>query len=214
MSCQTWHLKELEVEHIEVREVLRCILHTIMFHRALCLVRPKDTDSELFEITYVKCGDDELDRKIEERIDQLIIWTKKHTNKKILICLSFYEIKNKQAKWFNNKIERVYWEHWYINLQLVKSRTIGRFHQTGQTTKLEEKSVKHAALESALHEVIFQIIRFVNEKSNHVPSVPSSNESASFPFDITIPSSSDYSFGWRADVFKRMLQTGHSNLLH
>lgn len=29
------------------------ILHTIMFHRALGLVRPKERDLELFEITYV-----------------------------------------------------------------------------------------------------------------------------------------------------------------
>lgn len=29
------------------------ILHTIVFHRALGLVRPKDVDLELFEITYV-----------------------------------------------------------------------------------------------------------------------------------------------------------------
>ena len=29
------------------------ILHTIVFHRALGLIRPKDIDLELFEITYV-----------------------------------------------------------------------------------------------------------------------------------------------------------------
>lgn len=29
------------------------ILHTIVFNRALGLVRPKDVDLELFEITYV-----------------------------------------------------------------------------------------------------------------------------------------------------------------
>jgi hypothetical protein len=29
------------------------ILHTVVFHRALGLVRPKDIDLELFEITYV-----------------------------------------------------------------------------------------------------------------------------------------------------------------
>lgn len=29
------------------------VLHTILFHRALGLVRPKDVDCELFEITYV-----------------------------------------------------------------------------------------------------------------------------------------------------------------
>ncbi|XP_039116975.1 autophagy-related protein 101-like [Dioscorea cayenensis subsp. rotundata] len=213
MSCQTWQLDELEVEPLEIREVLRCIVHTIMFHRVLGLVRPKDTDSELFEITYVKCGDEELERKIEEKIDQLIVWIEKHPNKKISVCLSFFEIKNKQTKWFN-KTDRVYWEHWYINLQLVKSRTITTFHLIEQTTKLEEASSKHAALESALREVMFQIVRFANEKSNHVPSVPSSHDSVSFPFDITIPSLSDFSFGWSADVFKRMLQTGHPNLLN
>lgn len=29
------------------------ILHSIVFHRALNLVRPKDVDLDLFEITYV-----------------------------------------------------------------------------------------------------------------------------------------------------------------
>lgn len=29
------------------------ILHTIVFHRALGLVRPKDVDLELFDVTYV-----------------------------------------------------------------------------------------------------------------------------------------------------------------
>jgi len=34
-------------------EMFAGILHTIMFHRALGLVRPKDVDLELFDITYV-----------------------------------------------------------------------------------------------------------------------------------------------------------------
>lgn len=33
------------------------ILHTIVFQRALGLVRPKDIDLELFEITYVSNSD-------------------------------------------------------------------------------------------------------------------------------------------------------------
>lgn len=36
-----------------MREVLRCILHTICFNRALGLVSPRDVDSELFDVTYV-----------------------------------------------------------------------------------------------------------------------------------------------------------------
>ena len=85
-----------------------------MFHRALGLVRPKDVDSEHFEITYVstishpnsistsfflflrvalsttvqnlgfqvQCGDTELEKKIEEKVEQFCSWAEKHPNKK------------------------------------------------------------------------------------------------------------------------------------
>lgn len=36
------------------------------------------------------------------------------------ICLSFYEVKNKQATWFTNKVERLHWEQWYINLNVAQ----------------------------------------------------------------------------------------------
>ena len=36
------------------------------------------------------------------------------------ICLSFYEVKNKQVSWFSNKTEHLYWEQWYINLNVVQ----------------------------------------------------------------------------------------------
>nr|ABA97969.1 Glycosyl hydrolase family 9 protein, expressed [Oryza sativa Japonica Group] len=53
MNCETCQLKELELEPREIKDVLRCILHTIFFHRTLSLVRPKDFDCDFFEITYV-----------------------------------------------------------------------------------------------------------------------------------------------------------------
>ncbi|KAG9440748.1 hypothetical protein H6P81_020913 [Aristolochia fimbriata] len=217
MNCEVCQLKELEVEHFEIREVLRCILHTIIFHRALGLVRPKDIDSELFEITYVQCGDPELEKKIEEKIDQFIGWVEKHPNKKSQICLSFFEVKNKQASWFTNKTERLYWEQWYINLNVVHSKPhSSKSHHSkvvvdpGENV-LEERSMHRAALEASLREVLFQIIKFVNEKKDHIPPVPNL-EGVTFPYEITIPSSSDSSFGM--DMFKRMLQTGHPTMLN
>ncbi|XP_068655103.1 autophagy-related protein 101 [Aristolochia californica] len=217
MNCEVCQLKELEVENFEIREVLRCILHTIIFHRALGLVRPKDIDSELFEITYVQCGDPELEKKIEEKIDQFIGWVEKHPNKKSQICLSFFEVKNKQASWFTNKTERLYWEQWYINLNVVHPKPhSGKSHHSkaivdpGESA-LEERSIRRAALEASLREVLFQIIKFVNEKKDHIPPVPNL-EGVTFPYEITIPSSSDSSFGM--DMFKRMLQTGHPTMLN
>ncbi|CAI0429576.1 unnamed protein product [Linum tenue] len=223
MNCEVCQLKELEVEHFEIREVLRCILHTIVFHRALGLVRPKVIDLELFDITYVQCGDGELEKKIDEKIEQFISWVEKHPNKKSQVCISFYEVKNKHPSWFTNKTERLYWEQWYINLNVSQQQKVhsGKSHPSkivvdpgGSTVdsaenSLEERSNRRAALESSLREVLFQIIKFVNEKKDHVP--PISDGVVYFPYEITIPSSSDSAFGM--DMIKRMLQTGHPTML-
>eukprot|EP00262_Sarcandra_glabra_P015690 TRINITY_DN4898_c0_g1_i1.p1 TRINITY_DN4898_c0_g1~~TRINITY_DN4898_c0_g1_i1.p1 ORF type:complete len:216 (-),score=29.68 TRINITY_DN4898_c0_g1_i1:314-961(-) len=214
MNCEAFQLNELEVEHFQIREVLRCILHTVIFHRALGLVRPKDVDSELFEITYVQCGDVELEKKIEDKIDHFIGWVEKHPNKKSQICLSFYELKNKQATWFSNRTERLFWEHWYINLNVVyhSKAHSGKSHHAKLALDLgaDERSGRCAALETSLREVLFQIIKIVNEKKDHIPPIHNV-EGVTFPYEITIPSSSDSSFGM--DMFKRMLQTGHPTML-
>ncbi|GAB2278071.1 hypothetical protein Dimus_012768 [Dionaea muscipula] len=217
MNCEVCHLRELEVEHFEIREVLRCILHTIMFHRALGLVRPRDVDLELFDITYVQCGDTEIEKKIDEKIDQFISWVEKHPHKKSQICLSFYnEVKNNKAMWFSNRVERMHWEQWYINLNVVqrpKSYSIKSHHlrvvDVGENAS-EEESTRRAAVESSLRDVLFHVIRFVNEKKDHIPPIPN-REVISFPYDITIPSSSDNTFGM--DMLKRMLHSGHPNMI-
>lgn len=191
MNCEACQLKELVLETMEIREVLQCILHTIVFHRALGLVRPKDVDCELFEITYVQCGDAELEKKIDEKIEHFISWADKHPNKKCQICLSFYEVRNKQWCRFSNKIERIYWEQWHINLHVVSSKSRGKSSNSkapAQENLLEESGIsRHAALETALREVLFQIIRFVNEKKDHIPPLSTNSEVISFPYEINIP---------------------------
>ncbi|CAL9075828.1 unnamed protein product [Musa acuminata var. zebrina] len=218
MNCETCQLKELVVVPTEIQDVLRCILHTIIFHRALGLVRPKDVECEHFELTYVSCLPYNRSYLNYEKIDQFIGWVEKHPNRKCQVCLSFYEVKNKHATWFGNKIERLYWEQWYINLHVSNPKSHGKSHytkapvSTGGKNASEESSSRHAALESSLCEVLFQIIRFADEKKDHIPTVQNS-EIISFPFGISTPSSSDSSFGWHADVLKRMLQTGHPSML-
>jgi len=52
-NFELFELPPLEVESYQVTEVIRCILHTILFNRALGGVRPREVDSELFDITWV-----------------------------------------------------------------------------------------------------------------------------------------------------------------
>lgn len=45
-----------ELEQHQVHEVLRILLHTIVFNRALGPVKPVERDSELFAVTWVSSG--------------------------------------------------------------------------------------------------------------------------------------------------------------
>ncbi|XP_069150076.1 autophagy-related protein 101 isoform X4 [Solanum lycopersicum] len=191
MNCEVFKLKELDVEQFEIQDVLQCILHSIMFHRALGLIYPKNVDSELFEITYMQCSDFVIERKVDEKITQFIDKVKKHPNQKHQICVSFYESKNKQTSWFTKNVERCYWEHWYINLSVAHNPKAdsGKSHHS-KVVNLEEgapneREVRHSGLESSLREVLLQIINFVNEKKDHIPSIENL-EGTSFPFEITI----------------------------
>ena len=54
-------------------------------------------------------------------------------------------------------------------------------------TALEERSARRAALEASLRDVMFQIVKFVNEKKDHLPSIPICEGVISYPYEITIP---------------------------
>jgi hypothetical protein len=51
---------------------------------------------------------------------------------------------------------------------------------------LEDRNARSAALEVSLREVLFQIIKLVNEKKDHVPLIPKLEGAISFPYEITI----------------------------
>uniref|UniRef100_A0A453D9C2 Autophagy-related protein 101 n=1 Tax=Aegilops tauschii subsp. strangulata TaxID=200361 RepID=A0A453D9C2_AEGTS len=152
------------------------ILHTIFFHRTLTLVRPKDVDCDLFEITYVQCGLAELEKEVDEKINQFIAWAEKHPNRKSQVCLSFFDEKNKHPGWFSSKTERVYWEQWFINLHVTSPKGQGksRGSKAPANTKgqaLEETSSRRDALSLLIQEVLFQIINYANEKKDHIPPI-------------------------------------------
>ncbi|KAH0918360.1 hypothetical protein HID58_026020 [Brassica napus] len=160
----------------------------------------------------VQCGEIEVEKKIDETIEHFISWIDKHPNKRSPICVSFYEVKSKQPSWFNNK-QRSYWEQWYVNLNVLHQTKSPSHHSklvmdTGEAN--EERSSRRTLLEQSLQEVLFQIIKFVNEKKDHVPPI---NDGVIYcPFEITMPSSSDSTFGM--DIFKRMLHSGgHPSML-
>ncbi|KAK9826858.1 hypothetical protein WJX81_000664 [Elliptochloris bilobata] len=185
-NCEINNLPTLEVEQHQVREVLRCLLHTIIFSRALGPVRPREVDSELFDITYVQCGDPQVDEKIEAKINQFYGWVEKHPGKHGQVSLSFYEKRKKQSGWAiigGAQEERLYWEQWCVNLLLVDSSVSQEEQSTFSLPSV--RAQRQAKLQAALEELMTLVIRTVNEKKDHIPPVVSSAV-LTFSFDISI----------------------------
>mmetsp|Transcript_37025 Transcript_37025/g.44771 ORF Transcript_37025/g.44771 Transcript_37025/m.44771 type:complete len:206 (+) Transcript_37025:392-1009(+) len=205
MNCEVHELPVLPVENYQIREVLRCLLHTIMFNRALGPVRPREVDSELFDLAYVQCGDANVDRKIEEKIDSLCAWVEKHPGKRATVLLSFYEKRYKQALWFSKQEERLYWEQWRMHFDVIQPSALDRH---SESTRVQ----RHAALEEALQGALLNVLRLVNEKKDHIPPVVSSDV-VCFPYEITGSSDNDSHFG--LDMFKRvMMHTSPPTMLN
>ncbi|KAI5021599.1 hypothetical protein ZWY2020_058329 [Hordeum vulgare] len=75
MNCKTCPLNKLKLEPLEIKDVLRCILYTIFFHRTLTLVRPKDVDCNSgWMRREVQCGLAELEKEVDEKINQFNAW--------------------------------------------------------------------------------------------------------------------------------------------
>ena len=123
-----------------MKDVLRCVLHTVLFNRALGLVRPREVDLELFNITYVQCVDRNVERTIEEKVSAVLTWLGKNPGKPVKVSLKFFEKRYKQA-WFSKQEERLYWEEWNLNISCKQTETLvsGGGRQRSNTTSGDTK---------------------------------------------------------------------------
>lgn len=190
MNFKQHVLPEIEVDAFQVKETLRILLHTILFNRALGPVTPREYDSDLFDITYVRCGSVEADKTIEEKIE-LFVQSTKHVSSSELhrgqVLLSFYERKVKRS--FLGLLpseEKIYWEQWVFPVLINKrSRTGGASGSPGAV----DSERRQLVTENSLKTNMFKIIELINKERDHVPDVNlNSKEPEVFSYEITIPS--------------------------
>lgn len=199
-----------ELEQHQVHEVLRILLHTIVFNRALGPVKPVERDSELFAVTWVECGDPEVSRKVEEKIGQFGAWVQRNPGKRGQVCLSFYEKRQRQS-WFSTAEERLYWEQWVLEVAVAEPPP-AEFEEQQAFAASSLRAQRRQRLQAAIEEGLTCIVRAVNDKRDHIPPVVSAS-AVTFPFDIQVAgdSGSVFSLG----VVKRMLQsTNPPSVLH
>lgn len=126
-------------------------------------------------------------------------------------------MKSKQSAWSSSKTERVYWERWFVNLQIINQRVNTKSRHTRVDHggihvapyfnfevfisnpdaswiysvcciefTLEEKKLHRSALEASIRENLLRIIKFANEKMDHLPHISPNVEGISYPYEIAI----------------------------
>ena len=220
------------VDHI--KPVLQCLIHSIMFHRILGVVNPREISSDLFaNISYMTCNNNNVYNEIEEKI-QLIISS---INKQQQQQLTKEENKdnnndddnnNNNNNIHNNKNNKNK-EYSYIDIDRIlilfyESKQKDHWFGIGQSETKEywerwdiklniissKKDIDLYKLEKQIKSNIIKIIEFVNSNYNHLPKLPKEKQLSSpisFPYEITIPNKNSLDDGYSAQVLRGLKST-------
>ncbi|KYQ92729.1 DUF1649 family protein [Tieghemostelium lacteum] len=158
------------IQYSQLKEVVQCLLHSILFQRALGAIKPKDVVLDCTEYSFSKVDDISISKAVEEKSEELLTTIMKKQLKNAQIAISFYEKRDKTSFLnLTSTSENVCWEQWIITFNLV--------------SQMDPKT-----LLSQIQDTVFNIIEKVNQDKN-IPPIKSATESTPFPFEIVIPGS-------------------------
>jgi len=218
-----------ELERFEVKEALACLLHTIIFNRALGPLKAYEVDSEILDLSYARCDDAIIESLVDTRLEQLVSSLTKgsvqkdqyeHKEQNEQTCvLSFYGVTYKKYMKVFVREEKVYWEQWLIPVSIVEQKS----------KSSSERDRRAQGRQQMIRDRLTSIMSMLNEK-DHIPPFKSSDKSSDsstkllpatleqicFPFDITfsaqIPDHTEEASSW-ANSFKRIIKQGPPMLL-
>lgn len=214
-NCEVVELPLLEVGLEDVKGALRAVLHTVLFARALGVVRPVDVELPRLGLAYAECGDPGVSRRVEEKIGQFLQWAERHPGKVAQVSLAFFEKRYKQS-WFSSQEERLFWERWNVNVRLAGAPAPGATGSAsgggGGGGGGSWGGGAPAEARGSLGEVLDRVARVVNERKDHIPPVMNS-EVVTFPFDISVTGADGSKFGL-GQLKKFLVETAPPRMLN
>jgi hypothetical protein len=180
MNCEIHQLAPLRCEAFQAKEVMRAVLHTVLFTRALGVVRPRDVDCEMFDLSYATCGDPAVDAAVEARLDALQAWLRRETRAggetHARVTLSFHELQHVGPG--TQRIEKrptACWEQWRVPLEVVVVDEAHAREEVREQLALE--------LRDTLRGAIQHVLGLAGERKDHIPPVTTAS-AVCFPFAI------------------------------
>lgn len=102
---------------------------------------------------------------------------------------SFWQVQSLKSSW-SRRYHRLSFP-FFLNIFAIQFYNLfisqfckGKYNLFAESAS-EERNARRTVLESSLREVMFQIIKFVNEKKDHIPAIPNL-ECVTFPYDFSI----------------------------
>jgi len=123
MNFELVELESLEVEAYQVKEVLKVLLHSIVFQRALGECGVRDCESDLLDIAYVQCDSQPISQQVEEYAEAFSsalqpAGQSTEVPRLARICMSFVERRTRTSFGLFRSDEKVTWERWQITLSV------------------------------------------------------------------------------------------------
>lgn len=166
----------MPLERHEMREALRCILHTIVFNRSLGSLTPCETDCEFFALTFVKNDKPGVSDTVEKAIDSSLAELKPDGPgqwRGQVVC-SFYEKREVRGLLWN-KEERVCFERWFIPIVVCSGASGGSaaagvlLHARADAAADAARQQRAAEMEHAVRGAMQEVLTMIESSYEHVP---------------------------------------------
>lgn len=202
MNLEEHVLDELEVEQFHLKEVLRSVLHTILFSRSLGKLKPVEYVSDVLDLTYARCGVTAMDKQVEEAIEnftQSLSPVGPDLSRGTLV-LAFFEKRKRYYFGVAKSTENVYWEQW--SLPVVVNH---RPRPAGNNAVATLESNRHqAATERAVKKLIRKVVSLAVTKTEHIPPINfQAPGPMTFYYEIHTAKRNDSAWNW----FSRLIKT-------
>ncbi|KAI0034424.1 autophagy-related protein [Vararia minispora EC-137] len=112
---------DIVLDRLNTREVLRALLHSILFHRLFGTIKPQTF--EILDVTMPGVSDPEMERLVEDKVAAFWKAMENGANKRGSITVTLSG-KQQRKTWIGYTYEEeVPWEQWVINVEIRQPKT-------------------------------------------------------------------------------------------
>jgi len=166
---------DLILDRLTTKDVLKGVLHSIMFHRLFGLVKPRTF--EVLDVTMPGIYHTETEQLMNEKVEAFWKAIEGGYTKRGQITVTISEKRSKK-QWFNFQAveENVPWEQWIINAELR------------QPSADKDRQALNARIADTLTQALHTMLTHTSSEHGRaiVPLITNATTISPFPIDITV----------------------------